>query len=148
MKKLLTIIYFLLLCSCGRSDKGFIEQKDIFVSGQEGSAFYRIPALVTTNNGTLIAVCDARIERIYDAPNNIDIALKRSFDNGKTWTPLEIILDYPGQRLFNDRGCEGLLNEIIDSHLSGLTSDLFIPIGRDEYLHSIRMGFLNVPEKL
>jgi len=79
-----------------------VKQIDLFVSGREGAAFYRIPALVTSNKGTLIAVCDARIERIYDAPNNIDHGMKRSFDNGETWTPLEIILDYPGQEAAGD----------------------------------------------
>jgi len=53
---------------------------------------------VTTNKGTLIAVCDARIERWNDAPNNIDLAMKRSFDMGKTWTPLKIIADYPEKK--------------------------------------------------
>ena len=40
--------------------------------------------MVTTHKGTLLALCDARVEKPGDAPNNIDLALKRSVDNGET----------------------------------------------------------------
>ena len=93
MKKELIFISLVFLFSGCITPVPFIEQQDIFISGQEGSAFYRIPALITTTSGTLIAVADARIERWNDAPNNIDLAMKRSFDGGKTWTPLKIIAD-------------------------------------------------------
>lgn len=92
---------FIVFSGCS-TDKPFIEKQDLFVGGTEGSAFYRIPALATTNKGTLIAVCDARIERWNDAPNNIDLYMKRSFDYGKTWTPLKIISNYPGEEAAGD----------------------------------------------
>ena len=72
------------------------EHVDVFVSGEDGVCEYRIPALVVTNEGTLVAVCDARVDRRGDAPNNIDLVMKRSFDNGKTWSPLQVIRRYPG----------------------------------------------------
>lgn len=102
MKKIFVIVVFLIAFTSCETNKGFIEKSDVFISGTEGSAFYRIPSLVTTNKGTLIAVCDARIERWNDAPNNIDLAMKRSFDNGKTWTPIKIIADYPGEEAAGD----------------------------------------------
>ena len=77
-------------------------ETDLFVSGEDGIAFYRIPALAATAGGTLIAVCDGRVERLGDAPNNIDLVMKRSFDGGRTWTPLKTILDYPGQEAATD----------------------------------------------
>lgn len=68
---------------------------DLFISGQDKVSQYAIPSLVTTNKGTLIAVCYARVDKPGDAPNNIDLVMKRSFDNGKTWTKQETIVNFP-----------------------------------------------------
>ena len=76
----------------------FFWQKDIFIGGLDGVSEYRIPALVTTRQGTLLALCDARVERPGDAPNNIDLALKRSRDNGATWERVKIVVDFPGDQ--------------------------------------------------
>ncbi|GAA5497131.1 hypothetical protein Rhal01_03321 [Rubritalea halochordaticola] len=65
----------------------------LFACGQEGYASYRIPALVTTKSGTLLAFCEGRKDHAGDH-GNIDIVLKRSTDGGKTWTPLQIVFDY------------------------------------------------------
>jgi sialidase-1 len=72
------------------------EDVDVFVHG-EGAFGYRIPALATTKVGTLIAVCDARIDGPGDAPNNIDLFMRRSHDNGDTWTPSQVIARFPGR---------------------------------------------------
>ena len=69
------------------------EQTDVFVGGQDGVFEYRIPVLLTSNEGTLLAFCDARVEKEGDPPNNIDLALKRSVDGGKTWGPLQVLVD-------------------------------------------------------
>ena len=82
--------------------EGLFETKDVYVAGQDAIREYRIPALVTTVKGTLIAVCDARVERPADAINNIDLAMKRSFDNGRTWGPLKILADFPDQQAAAD----------------------------------------------
>lgn len=78
------------------------EKTDVFIAGEDNVAQYRIPALVTTNEGTLLAICDARVDRPGDAPNNIDLVLKRSTDAGKTWGPLEVIIDLPDQLAAGD----------------------------------------------
>ncbi len=70
---------------------------DLFFNGLDGVVQYRIPSLVVTTKGTLIAACDARVDRPGDLPNNIDIAIRRSLDNGKTWTPVERIVSFPGE---------------------------------------------------
>lgn len=82
-------------CSTGnRSHQGAIlEQTDVFVAGQDGISQYRIPGLVTSNKGTLLAFCDARVKRSGDPPNNIDLVMKRSADGGKTWGPLKTLVD-------------------------------------------------------
>lgn len=66
----------------------------VFVNGRDGYACYRIPALVTTTNGTVIAVADGRLSNCGDIPNPLDLVAKRSFDNGRTWTALQVIANY------------------------------------------------------
>jgi len=60
--------------------------KGPFFSGDaSGSLYFRIPALLTTGKGTVIAGIDARFGGTQDAPNNLDTAVSRSLDGGKTW---------------------------------------------------------------
>lgn len=69
-------------------------RQSLFVGGKEGYGCYRIPAMVTTTNGTIIAMADGRISGCGDIPNPLDLVMKRSFDNGKTWTPLQVVVNY------------------------------------------------------
>ena len=57
----------------------------IFSPGDEGSKQYRIPALVRTHKGTLIAATDKRYNGFDDLPGHIEVVVKRSTDNGRTW---------------------------------------------------------------
>ncbi len=61
--------------------------------GQDNCDTYRIPGLVTTANGTLIAVYDARYNNSKDLQEDIDIAMNRSTDGGQTWEPMKVIMD-------------------------------------------------------
>jgi len=79
-----------------------LEQNDVFVTGHDGVFQYRIPALVTSTKGTLIAACDARKDRGGDPPNNIDHVCRRSFDGGRTWRPLQVVADFPGTEAAGD----------------------------------------------
>ena len=69
----------------------------LFAPGELGSNNFRIPALYTTKDGTVLASIDVRKGGGHDAPNNIDTGIKRSTDGGETWDKGKIILDYPGQ---------------------------------------------------
>jgi len=64
----------------------------VFVSGTDGYKSYRIPAMVTTNNGTLLAFCEGRKNNAADA-GDIDMLLKRSTDGGRTWSAQQVIWD-------------------------------------------------------
>jgi sialidase-1 len=66
------------------------EQTPIFVSGQSGYHTYRIPSLIVTKLGTLLAFCEGRKKNSSDA-GEIDLLLKRSLDGGKTWTKAQIV---------------------------------------------------------
>jgi len=73
---------------------------DVFTSGQDGYKIYRIPAIETAPDGTLIAFAEARkysgADPGYEG-NDIDLACKRSTDGGKTWSSMKIIED-PGEK--------------------------------------------------
>ncbi|MBN2292025.1 MAG: exo-alpha-sialidase [Pirellulales bacterium] len=72
---------------------------DVFVSGKDGYAIYRIPAIETTPNGTLIAFAEARKYGGADpgfGKQDIDLVYKLSSDGGKTWSAMFIMED-PGE---------------------------------------------------
>ncbi|TCK80846.1 sialidase family protein [Albibacterium bauzanense] len=60
---------------------------------QDGVHTSRIPGLATSNQGTLLAVFDARYESARDLQGNMDIGLHRSTDKGETWEPIQIVID-------------------------------------------------------
>lgn len=53
---------------------------------REGYAYFRIPTMVITNSGTILAFAEGRRNGPEDE-GDIDIVLKRSTDKGKTWGP-------------------------------------------------------------
>ena len=63
---------------------------------KERTKVYRIPAIITAKNGDLIATCDARRDHGADLnrAEDIDIAIRRSSDNGKTWSDMEILCEF------------------------------------------------------
>ena len=68
------------------------KQTALFESGKDGYHTYRIPAILVSNLGTTLAFCEGRRNSSSDT-GDIDTVLKRSFDNGKTWEPMQIIAD-------------------------------------------------------
>lgn len=69
----------------------------LFDAGYAGSASYRIPSLVRTPRGTLIAGADRRTAISNDAPNHIDFVIRRSTDGGRTWAPMQTVIAMPGR---------------------------------------------------
>src|SRR5690349_9963636 len=62
----------------------------VFASGRDGYHTYRIPVLSRATNGTLLAFCEGRKDSASDS-GRIDLLLKRSHDNGRTWSPQEVV---------------------------------------------------------
>ncbi len=93
-----TVLMAVWICTggIGSAQQPLFEQTDVFVAGEDGVTEYRIPVLVTANSGALLALCDARVDRPGDAPNNIDLVMKRSLDEGRTWGPLKRLAN-PGK---------------------------------------------------
>jgi sialidase-1 len=65
---------------------------DLFVSETEGYHTYRIPALIVTKKGTVLAFCEGRMKSRRDS-GDIDLLLRRSVDGGKTWNPQQVVWD-------------------------------------------------------
>lgn len=86
-KSMITLLFLL---------SGFIsvgqEPNALFKSGEDGYKCYRIPTIVITNKGTLLAFAEARKNGCGDA-GDIDLVVRRSFDGGKTWSPMSVVWD-------------------------------------------------------
>lgn len=81
-----------------KSDNEPLQMTSLFNAAPDNSiSCYRIPALITAKNGDLIAAIDERVPSCGDLKwsNDINIVMRRSFDNGKTWQVIERLVDYP-----------------------------------------------------
>ncbi len=87
---ILPLLFLYLSCEAGPSANDSLNY--IFESGTEGYKCFRIPAIVTTNTGTLLAFAEGRKIGCSDT-GDIDLVMKRSEDNGNTWSKLIVIWD-------------------------------------------------------
>jgi sialidase-1 len=67
-------------------------QTNLFVSGVGGYHTYRIPGLIATSRGTLLAFAEGRKGGSGDA-GDIDMLLRRSLDGGQSWQPAQTLWD-------------------------------------------------------
>jgi sialidase-1 len=67
-------------------------QSPVFTAGQHGYHTFRIPSLIVSGKGTVLAFCEGRKAGRGDA-GDIDLVLKRSTDGGKSWGPMQIVWD-------------------------------------------------------
>ncbi|MET8753682.1 sialidase family protein [Streptomyces sp. NPDC004667] len=88
-----------------------------FSAFTEGYDCYRIPTLTTTKDGTLLAIAEARTASCNDI-GDIDLVMKRSTDEGRTWGPMEVL------RGTGDPGAYGNPAPVVDS-ASGRISLLY-----------------------
>ena len=72
----------------------------VWTSGEGAYHTYRIPSVIRTMNGTLLAFCEGRRSGRGDA-GNIDLLLKRSFNGGKTWSDAVVLWDDNGHTCGN-----------------------------------------------
>ena len=87
-------LWFLMLVTAGPTrgsePKAFLTATNVFVSGLGDYHTYRIPALVVSTRGTVLAFAEGRTGGQGDA-GDIDLILKRSMDRGQTWQPSQVV---------------------------------------------------------
>ena len=79
------LLYGLLLAVPARAGEPRLEKADLFEAGKGGHKLYRIPGIVVTARGSVLAYCEARKHTGLDW-DDIEILLRRSTDGGKTWS--------------------------------------------------------------
>lgn len=104
MKKIILILTAVVFFNCAVKTKNTTTSieapvfQDLFnTSMSEGVECYRIPAMVTAPNGDVIAAIDERVPNCGDLKwsKDINIIIRRSADNGKTWSNIETVVDFP-----------------------------------------------------
>ena len=78
-----------------KSDLKFYE---VFSKSQNSKvSCYRIPSIITTDKGTIIAAADERVFSCNDLKSNrdINIVIRTSNDEGKSWSSINRLVDYP-----------------------------------------------------
>ena len=95
MKRILFVFLFPLLIFSQKSDLKFYE---VFSKSQNSKvSCYRIPSIITTDKGTIIAAADERVSSCNDLKSNrdINIVIRTSNDEGKSWSSINRLIDYP-----------------------------------------------------
>lgn len=93
------------------------EPQILFERGMERVINFRIPSLLTTDAGTVIAAADARIEAPGDNPNHIVRAFRISHDSGKTFGKLKLFCDYGGKG--RDQGASAIDGSMVQDRDTG-----------------------------
>ena len=99
MKSTLLLLFSLLTIAASAAEP-FIEKIDLFISGEDPAyKIYHIPGIVVTAKGTVLAWCEARKRAAGVSDwDDIRILLRRSTDDGKTWSAPKSIADVPGPK--------------------------------------------------
>lgn len=65
----------------------------VFTSGTEGYKSFRIPAIISIKEDTLLAFAEGRVNNAGDF-GDVNIVMKKSNDKGKTWSNINTVIDY------------------------------------------------------
>lgn len=88
--------YSLLSCvPAVRTRTTTLEKTAVYVSGINGYHTYRIPAVIVTSKGTILAFCEGRKNNSRDH-GNIDLLVKRSEDGGRRWSDQQVVYEEGG----------------------------------------------------
>ena len=81
------LIFLICLANLRSQDLNYV-----FKSGTNGYNTFRIPSIIKTKSGALLAFAEGRKNNASDS-GDIDLVLRRSENNGKTWGDLIVIRD-------------------------------------------------------
>ena len=91
---------FLIACSPAKNtlyQQPFIEKINLFEANMDGYAHYRVPAIIVSSKGTVLAFAEARQDLNHGDWGVQDIVMRRSSDGGRTWQPPRIIAHVEGE---------------------------------------------------
>lgn len=91
-KNVFCLFFLFQLCAVTAQEAQHFRELSLFENGKEGYACYRIPAIITAPNGDLLAFAEGRVKGCNDY-GNLDIVMKRSKDNGLSWSDLIVAVD-------------------------------------------------------
>jgi len=97
-------------------------RQEVFTSGTGGYHTYRIPSLLVTAEGTLLAFCEGRRNDVSDH-GDVDLLVKRSADGGHAWSEHEVVYDDVVWAAVTD----GNPCPVVDEH----TGTIWLPFTRD-----------------
>lgn len=94
-------IFLFGLISSGALSTGNLTQTEVYTAGEDGYYCFRIPALLHTNKGTLLAFAEGRGQHTGSCADHGDvhIVVKRSFNLGQTWSNLTIVYKENGHTI-------------------------------------------------
>ena len=95
-----------------RGQQPFLEKITLFEADKGGYKLYRIPGIVVTKRGTVLAYCEAR--KSNSDWGTIDILLRRSTDNGRTWDSPRNIANVEGPKSRNPVAIERKQGQPVD----------------------------------
>jgi sialidase-1 len=85
------------------------QESIVFKGGEEGHAIYRIPAIIALPSGELLAFAEGRVNGIDDF-GDINLVLKRSSDQGLSWSGIQTLVDYDSLQAGNPAPVVDLLD--------------------------------------
>ena len=88
MKRVIVFCCVFWVCACGLAEPTFTA---VFTGGEAGYHTYRIPSLLCTESGTVLAIAEGRRTPADHAEN--DLVLKRSTNHGETWSEADVIAE-------------------------------------------------------
>lgn len=88
LRKIIVLLFISIIATYSQQNK-----TTVFKSGTDGYKSFRIPAIIRLPNNHLLAFCEGRLHGSADF-GDINIVMKRSTNNGITWSSIETIVDY------------------------------------------------------
>lgn len=128
----------LLLCLFFSFAEG--QETIVFQGGTEGHEIYRIPAIVSTPDGELLAFAEGRVNGSDDF-GDINLVMKRSKDQGKTWSAIQTIMDYDSLQAGNPAP---VIDHYDPSHPQGVLYLFFNTGNNHEYEVRLNQGVREV----
>ncbi|MCP3801412.1 exo-alpha-sialidase [Allokutzneria sp. A3M-2-11 16] len=76
------------------------DQQTLYAKGTGGYSCFRIPAIVKARDGGVLAFAEGRVRDCGD-DGDIDLVVRRSADNGKTWGPVTLVANMGADTIGN-----------------------------------------------